>query len=335
MDFSLGNYYYLLLLLVLLVLGFILMRFVKWRNKRKNLFANTVFQDELFPKTKRFSKFVPVLYLIALLFLIFSIVDVLSGKEMVKSEQKMNNVMFLLDVSNSMNAEDIKPSRLEEAKNIVINALPQMGNDRIGVVVFAGEASSIMPLTTDISAAETYLAGVETSIIRNQGTDFLKAVETAVIKFKNVPKGARQIIMLSDGEDNEGNAKAAISLAKKEGIAITTIGVGTMEGGPVPEYFYGQLMGYKTNLLGETVISKLESDALKEIASSTGGQYIEGNNLDSAISSLVNHLKNKNGSTSVMVENQNAIHYYQYFLAVALLLFFIIYIFNPKRDLNF
>ena len=334
MEFSLGNYYYLLLLLILPLLGFIVVRFIKWRNDRKEVFANKKFQNLLFSKPKSFSKFIPYLYFFAFLFLIIAIVDVLSGKEKVKSQQKVSNVMFLIDVSNSMNTEDSKPSRLQVAKNIVINALPEMVNDKIGVVVFAGDASSIMPLTTDISSAETYLSGIETSIIKNQGTDFLKAVEVAVQKFKNVPRGARQIVMLSDGEDNEGNEKAAINLAKKEGISITTIGIGTIEGGPVPEYFYGQLMGYRTNLLGETVISKLESDALKNIASSTGGKYINGDQLDQAVYQLIKQLRNKDGGSMVMVDSQNAIHYYQYFLAISLVLFFIIYIFNPKRDLN-
>lgn len=334
MEFSLGNYYYLLLLLILPLLGFIVVRFIKWRNDRKEVFANKKFQNLLFSKPKSFSKIIPYLYFFAFLFLIIAIVDVLSGKEKVKSQQKVSNVMFLMDVSNSMNTEDSKPSRLQVAKNIVINALPEMVNDKIGVVVFAGDASSIMPLTTDISSAETYLSGIETSIIKNQGTDFLKAVEVAVQKFKNVPRGARQIVMLSDGEDNEGNEKAAINLAKKEGISITTIGIGTIEGGPVPEYFYGQLMGYRTNLLGETVISRLESDALKNIASSTGGKYINGDQLDQAIYQLIKQLRNKDGGSMVMVDSQNAIHYYQYFLAISLVLFFIIYIFNPKRDLN-
>ena len=177
MNWYLGNYWYLLLLLLLPLLGIVLFNYVKWKNRKKNVFAEARFQDELFEKKSGFSKILPLLYLIATLFLILSIVDLLSGSEEVKSKQKMNNVIFLLDVSNSMNAQDIQPSRLDEAKNIIINSLQKMTNDRVGIIVFAGDAYSVMPLSSDYSAAETYLSGIETSVIQNQGTDFLKPIQ--------------------------------------------------------------------------------------------------------------------------------------------------------------
>ena len=205
MNWYLGNYWYLLLLLLLPLLGIVLFNYVKWKNRKKNVFAEARFQNELFEKKSGFSKILPLLYLIATLFLILSIVDLLSGSEEVKSKQKMNNVIFLLDVSNSMNAQDIQPSRLEEAKNIIINSLQKMTNDRVGIIVFAGDAYSVMPLSSDYSAAETYLSGIETSVIQNQGTDFLKPIQIAAQKFKNITKGSRNIVLISDGEDNEGH----------------------------------------------------------------------------------------------------------------------------------
>ncbi len=334
MDISFGNYIYLLLLLVLPVVGFLLVSFIRWRRTRKDIFAEHAFQKNLFSATGIFSYLMPYLYIVAFLFLIFSIIDLLAGREQVKTQQKMSNVIFLLDVSNSMNAEDIQPSRLDEAKNIMVNVLPKLANDRVGVVVFAGQASSIMPLTTDFTAAENYINGIETSVLQVQGTDFLKAMQAAVKKFKGIPKGARQVVLLSDGEDNEGNEKPAIRLAKDEGISMTTVGIGTEQGAPVPEYFYGQLMGYKMDINGETVSSKRETGALKDMAESTGGTYIDGNNMQQAIQHIAEAIRENKGSTSVTVDSQNAVHYYQYFLAVAVLLFFIIYLFNPKNDLN-
>lgn len=335
MDWSLGNYWYLLLLLVIPLIGVILIAFVKWRNARKSLFAEQRFQGELFEKNNKFSKIFPVLYLLAFTFLIFSIIDLLGGNEQVKSQQKMNNVIFLLDVSNSMNAEDIQPNRMTMAKNVMVNSLKGFTNDRVGIVVFAGEARSIMPLTTDFTAAETYISGIETSIVQIQGTDFLKAMQEVVKKFKNVPKGARQIVLISDGEDNEGNDKAALNLAKKEGIRITSVGIGTEEGAPVPEYVYGQLMGYKVDMTtGQTVVSKRQTNALSSLASGTGGNYIDGNSLEDASKKIVSSLNEKGGVTNVMIDSQNALHYYQYFLAVSLLLFLVIYLLNPKRDFN-
>ncbi len=334
MNWYLGNYWYLLLLLLLPLLGIVLFNYVKWKNRKKNVFAEARFQNELFEKKSGFSKILPLLYLIATLFLILSIVDLLSGSEEVKSKQKMNNVIFLLDVSNSMNAQDVEPNRLDEAKNIMIQTMNKMRNDKVGIVVFAGEAASIMPLTTDFTAAETYIGGIETNVMKIQGTDFLNGMRTVADKFKNVAKGSRKVVLLSDGEDNEGNEKAAIKLANKEGISVISVGIGSEEGAPIPEYVFGQLMGYKTDVSGQTVISKRQIRALQNIANETGGTYVDGNNLDNATSQIIDGLSKTSTSSESIVKSNNAIHYYQYFLAVSIFFFLIIFLFNPKREFN-
>lgn len=334
MEFYLGNYWYLLLLLLLPILSIILFRYIKWRNTKRELFANQKFHVALFEKKTTFSKYFPILYLLGILFLILSLVDVLKGSEQVKTSQRLNNVLFVLDLSNSMNVQDIEPSRLEEAKNIIINTLPKLKNDRVGIVVFAGEAISIMPLTTDYSSVSTYIKGLETATMKVQGTDFLNAIQISAQKFSNIDKGSRKIILLSDGEDNEGNDSEAIKLANKEGISITTVGIGTNEGAPIPDYVFGQLMGYKSDSNGETVISKRETEALKKMAESTDGTYIDGNNLNDASNRIVEAINKKMSYSETMVKSQNALHYYQYFLAISLFFFILIYLFNPKRDFN-
>ena len=334
MNWTLGNNWYLLLLLLLPLLGIIMIAYLNWKNQRKSIFADARFQKELFEKKSGFSKVLPVLYLLATLFLVLSIVDLLTGSEEVKSKQKMNNVIFLLDVSNSMNAQDVAPNRLDEAKNIIVNTMTKMKNDKVGIVVFAGEARSIMPLTTDFQTAETYLGGVETNIVKIQGTDYLKAMQTVVEKFKNIPKGARQVVLLSDGEDNEGNEKPATKLASKEGISVITVGIGSDEGAPIPEYVFGQLMGYKTDISGQTVISKRENLALKNIADQTRGSYVDGNNLENATTQIIDGLRKNAASSETTVKSNNAIHYYQYFLGVSIFFFLLIFLLNPKRDFN-
>ncbi len=334
MDWYLGNYWNLLLLLLLPLLAIFLIRYLKWKKKKRELFADSRFHEYLFENRSGFTKFFPALYLLGTLFLIFSIIDLLSGSEEIKTNQKLNNVIFMLDVSNSMNAEDIDPSRLTEAKNLIIQTMQRMKNDKVGIVMFAGQATSIMPLTTDYTSAETYVGAIETNSMKIQGTDFLNGMKVAVQKFKNVNKDARKVVLLSDGEDNEGNDEAAIRLAKKEGIMITSVGIGSNEGAPVPEYAFGQLMGYKADMSGQTVISKRQTEALKKMAEFTGGTYVDGNNINEAPDQIIDALKKKTGSSSTMVKSQNANHYYQYFLAVSLFFFFIIYLFNPKRDLN-
>jgi len=334
MNWYLGNYWYLFLLLLLPVIGYFIIHYIRWKGKRRNVFAEDRFQNVLFEKTSGFAKLFPLLYLLGFLFLIFSIIDLLAGKEEISVKQNVSSTMFVLDVSNSMNAQDIQPSRLEEAKNIIINSLQKLSNDRVGIIVFAGDSYSVMPLSGDYSAAENYLLGIETSVVQNQGTDFLKPIQIAAQKFKNITKGSRNIVLISDGEDNEGHEDEAINLARKEGIRVTTIGVGTEEGAPIPEYYFGQLMGYKSDIYGETVVSKLQTKALRNIASSTGGNFLDGNNLDNAVSNLLNELHNSNNSTSTTISSQSAVHYYQYFLAVSIFFFFLIYLFNPKRDFN-
>lgn len=334
MDFYIENNWYIFLFLLLPAIGLCLVSFIKWKKKKRALFADLQFQPQLFANTSRFSKIFPSLFFLAVLFLIFSIIDVLGGKQEIKTQQKTNNVIYLLDVSNSMNAQDIQPSRLEQAKDIIINSFQKMNNDRVGIIVFAGEANSIMPLTTDYNAAQSYLSGIETSVVQTQGTDFLKAMEMAVRKFKSIPKGARKVIIISDGENNEDNESAAIKLAQKEGISISSIGIGTEQGAPIPDYYYGQLMGYKTDMTGETVMTKLETKALKNMASSTSGTFIDGNNLDQAINELSDVLKKSTNSNTSYISAQSAEHYYQYFLGISIALFLLIYFFNPKRDLN-
>lgn len=334
MDWYLGNNWYLLLLLLLPLLSFFMIGYLRWKKRKRELFAESKFHENLFEKNSGFLKVFPALYFLATLFLIFSIIDLLSGSEKVQTNQKMNNVMFVLDVSNSMNAEDINPDRLTQAKNLIINTMHELKNDKIGIVIFAGEAVSIMPLTTDYSSVENYISDLQTDNITIQGTDFLSAMKTTATKFKNISKGSRKVVLISDGEDNEGNDNAAIRLANKEGITITSVGVGSDEGAPVPVYKLGQLLGYKFDQNGETVISKRQTGALKKMAESTGGSYIDGNNMNDAPKRIADEINKKTSDTKVTVNSHNANHYYQYFLGVSIFFFLMIFLFNPKRDFN-
>lgn len=333
MDWSFDKSEYLLLLLLLPLLAFLMFHFLKWKKRKKEAFADTVFINQLFNKQSKYSYFIVILYIGAFLFLILSITDVLKGKEEMKTKQKFGNVVFMLDVSNSMNVEDVSQNRLTLEKQIVIDALHKMSNDRVGVVIFAGDAVSIMPLTTDYSAVETYISSLETSVISKQGTDFLKGMQQVAALYKNTNSSAKNCVIISDGEDNEGHDKDAANFARQQGIKVTTIGVGTDAGGPVPTYEFGQLMDYITDSSGDPVISKRQTDALKNIASTTGGTYIDGNSSD-VLQQVNQALKNLGTDVSKVVSAKTSIHYYQWFLAISLFLFFIIYLTNPKRDLN-
>lgn len=334
MEDHLGNTSYLFLLLLLPLLAFLLFRFLNWKKQRQAVFAEAPFRENLFGQRKRWTWVFYVLYFAAFLFLILAILDIRGEKKHLKVKQKTSAVMFLLDVSNSMNAQDISPSRLELAKSIIIQSIQKMHDGKVGIVLFAGDARSIMPLTTDYSAAETYLSSLETSVIGRQGTDFLKAVEMASQKFKNLPKGSRKVILISDGEDQEGNEQEAINQAQKEGITIYSVGVGTDQGSPIPVYEYGQLMGYKTDKNGETVITKRQTNALVSLAYETEGKYVDGNQLEVAVAEILKLQKIKS-EDQVEVEAQSSLHYYQWFLGISLILFFMVLFFNPRKDFNF
>lgn len=334
MNVSFAYPWTLVLLLAIPLLGMVMVAFSRWQKEKKEAFTSNRFKENFFKKEGKAFRLLPLLYLVSIGLLVIALADVLGGRAKTESTQSLSNVIFVLDVSNSMNAEDIDPSRLVMARNLVLQTMEQYKEGRVGLIAFAGDARSLMPLTTDFSAIGPYVGAMESSTIKMQGTDFLKAVEEAVKKFKSVPKGSRQMVLVSDGEDNEGNDKAALQLAKKEGIRILSVGVGTAEGAPVPEYLYGQLLGYKTSALGETVISQRQEDALRSLARGTGGVYIDGNDLNQSTTQLLRALKEDSGKTSFTVETEGREHYFAYFLLPALLLLFLIYFFNPKGEVN-
>lgn len=333
MDWSFEDYRYLFLFLLIPLLSFLILHFLKWRNKKRLLFADKGFQDFFFLQNNRYTYVFTILYIAAFVFLFLAFANLISGKEEIEVKQRLSNVVFVMDVSNSMNAEDVAPSRLEREKQIVLKSLKNMSNERVGVVVFAGSAVSIMPLTTDYSAIESYIAGIETSIIGQQGTDFLEAMKQAVRMYYNSSKEGRSVVLISDGEDNEGNVSPAIGLAKSNHVKIISVGIGTEQGAPVPDYTFGQLMGYKQDSFGETVISKRETQALVQMSNDTSGSYIDGNS-EKASQEILQALSKIKTSTEVKTNSQSSVYYYQWFLGISLLLFFIIYLTNPKRDFN-
>jgi len=236
MNWEFGNYRYFGLLLVLLMAAYLLWDFSKWRKKKRDFFAESRFQKHVFGEKSRFSGVLVLCYVMSFLLLILSFVDIVKNEKTEMSVEKASlDVIFLVDVSNSMNSNDIEPSRLEQAKLILNKTLNQLGEERVGIVVFAGEARTMMPLTTDYSSVDIYLENLSSDLIKRQGTDFLLAMEETEKKLKKGVSGLKKVVLISDGEDNEGNHDAAVNLAQKNNIAVTSVGIGTEEGGTIPE----------------------------------------------------------------------------------------------------
>lgn len=337
MNWEFGNYRYFGLLLVLLMAVYLLWDFLKWRKKKQDFFAESRFQKYIFGENSRFSGVLVLCYVMSFLLLILSFVDIVKNEKTEMSVEKASSdVIFLVDVSNSMNSNDIEPSRLEQAKLILNKTLNQLREERVGIVVFAGEARTMMPLTTDYSSVDIYLENLSSDLIKRQGTDFLLAMEETEKKLKKGTLGLKKVILISDGEDNEENHDAAVNLAQKNNIAVTSVGIGTEEGGAIPELQFNLYQDYKKDEDGNTVITKRETQALKTISEKTGGVYIDGNSVERAVNEIIKDIKSsqKDGGKASKISILNKEHYYQWFLVGALVLLFLIYFLNPKRDLN-
>ncbi len=252
------------------------------RNKTKLLgnFAGKKMRPILLPtysKGKGIIKSGIIVFSIALLLL--AAADPQVGTKIENVKETGIDIYILLDVSLSMQSQDIKPSRLEKAKLEISNLIQKLHGDRIGFIVFAGEPFVQFPLTTDYSAANLFLSAADVSTVPEQGTAIAAAINLATKSFDYSSKTEKVMVIFTDGEDHEGTIQDALDEAKKNDIAIYTIGLGSPDGVPIPVYNdQGQQAGFKKDKDGNIVLSKLDETTLKDIASQAGGQYLRGAN---------------------------------------------------------
>lgn len=227
------------------------------------------------------------------------------------------DVMVALDVSNSMLAQDIKPNRLERAKQVLSRIIDKMGNNRMGMVVFAGQAFLQMPLTSDLAAAKLYVSNASPDAVPTQGTvigDALKMCSTAL---DTKEKKYKAVILISDGEDHDEKAEDAVKELQDDGAVIYTIGIGSPEGAPI---FDPALNDYKKDENGNTVISKLNEKDLQNIAAQTGGQYFlftDADAIANQVAASIDQMEKKQiGGTGIRVYSS----YFQWFLLAAFIL---------------
>jgi Ca-activated chloride channel family protein len=210
----------------------------------------------------------------AFLFAILGFAGPQLGSRLEEVKQVGIDIVICLDVSRSMRAEDLKPDRLEYAKREVSSLMKQLQGDRIGLVVFAGDAFVQIPLTNDYSAAGLFLNAINEHTVPVQGTALAKAISTAGDSFDPQAKTKKAIIIISDGEDHEGNLQAAIDDAKSKQIVIYTIGIGSPLGSPIPIYTEdGNRAGFKNDESGKTVLTAVNETMLSDIANQAGGKY--------------------------------------------------------------
>ncbi|AEK23313.1 hypothetical protein Ccan_11970 [Capnocytophaga canimorsus Cc5] len=240
------------------------------------------------------------------------------------------DVVFAIDVSKSMLAQDVSPNRLEKAKRLVSETLNQLKGDRVGIVAYAASAYPQLPLTTDYSAARMFLQSLNTDMLSSQGTAIQEAIQMASSYFSDANPTARILILISDGEDHEMGASEIAYEAANQGIRIYSIGVGTEKGSTIPIDNGGNI-SYKRDKNGEVVITKLNSGLLSEIARNANGSYIDGDNTSKAVEEIVSLL---DGIEKSEFETQQYVDYadqFQWFLfAVIVILLIDLLIFERK-----
>ncbi len=214
-------------------------------------------------------------------------------------DSKGIDIMIALDVSKSMQAEDLIKgySRLEVAKKGISSLFQNLKGDHIGIVVFAGDAYKQLPITPDYKVANMFLSNIETQMISSQGTDIGNAIDKCVSSFKDERETNKAIIILSDGEDHEENALNAAKEANKKGIIINTIGMGTSKGVPIPIYRNGKKSGVKKDENDQTVLTKLNEQMLMEIAQAGNGSYSRASGMDIGLKTILNRINKIEKST--------------------------------------
>ncbi|MGC8824168.1 MAG: VWA domain-containing protein [Bacteroidales bacterium] len=316
-------YPYLLYLLILLPMLAVWFHYSRLRRQKKlTEFGDPQLIQQLAPDvslSKPIWKF--YLYLLALAFLILGLARPQIGAKLQEVKRKGIEIMIALDVSNSMNAMDIQPSRLERSKQVLSKLIDRLEDDKIGLVVFAGEAYIQVPITADYVSAKMFLSHINTNIVPVQGTAITKAIQMAAASF--TPSELQKVIVvITDGEDHEGDpVSLAQQLHDERGILIYTIGMGTPEGSPIPVNPLNPY-DFKKDREGNTIISKLDEETLIKIATAGGGEYIPGNNAQAGINRLLDKLKKIDRKEYEAKIYSDYNDQFMYFFAMALLLLF-------------
>lgn len=295
----------------------------RWRNSAREKFADSNLIEKLFPTQSNTKYWTTVILMsLALLFAVLALMEPKFGQEDVKIKREGIDIVYALDLSNSMYAEDVVPNRLEKAKKILLESTQRLGGDRVGLMVFAADAYTISPLTHDYNAIQAYVETASPELITYQGTNFSAVLDEAVEMFGKLPTTAKLLVIISDGEDNEESLRKAIRVAEENTINIVTIGIGTRSGAPIPmesNYF----SDFKIDRSGNIVISKLNETTMQSLAESADGIYIHGEHNNQTLDQLHDYLNQMEKNVQEEDYKQDKKHVFQWFLAFALLFIFI------------
>lgn len=248
-----------------------------WKKRIQKSFGSHVVLKRLSPDLSFFKSSLKFIVLcLAISFLVVGLINPKIGTKLETIKREGVDIVFAIDVSKSMLAEDVAPNRLEKSKQLVTQIINNLASDRVGIIAYAGKAFPQLPITTDYASAKMFLQSMNTDMLSSQGTAIDEAIQLSRNYFDDEEQTNRVLIIISDGEDHNNLSVDLAEAASKEGIKIYTIGVGSEKGGPIPLKRNGVLMSYKKDLGNETVITKLNEETLRLIANEAKGRYING-----------------------------------------------------------
>lgn len=316
------NPMYVWLFLALPIITIMYLWSVRSKNKKLRFLADSSLIPHLVPQlstTRSIVKF--ILFRLGIGFLIIGIIDPKIGTKLQEVTTTGQEIYIALDISKSMLAEDINPNRLDRSKMALKQLIKRLKGDRIGVIIFAGGAYVQLPLTTDYEAAKLFIDQVDTDLMSSQGTAIGDAIDLAIESFDPESEAHRTIILITDGEDHEGNAISAVEQAAEVGITVHAIGMGTPKGAPIPKKDrYGNLKGYKKDKNGTTVITALNENMLHQIVDAGKGVFVRATNANVGLDQLMDEIESVEKTDMDTFMYSEYEHRFQWFFAVGLLL---------------
>ena len=293
-----------------------------WKKRTQKKFASNALLSKLAPNVSVFKSVLKLFFfIIGISFLIIAMVNPKIGTKLKTIKREGVDVVFALDVSRSMMAEDIAPNRLEKSKQIISKIIDKLGSDRVGIIIYAGNAYPLLPITTDHAAAKMFLQNASPDLVSSQGTAINDALNLAKTYYNNEEQTNRFLIIISDGEDHQEETKQFAKNISNDGIKVFTIGVGTEKGGPIPLKVNGSLIGYK-KYKGETVLTQRNPILLKGIAEAAEGNYIDGNLTEKPVKAIEEIITNAQKSEFETKQFSDYKDQYQWFLGIGI--FFLI-----------
>ena len=296
----------------------------RWKKTSLKLFAEYKLIERLTPNLSVLNiKIKHTLLVTIFILLIISLANPQIGIKMEEVKREGVDLIIAIDLSNSMLAEDIQPNRLTRSKQAISRLIDKLEGDRIGLIVFAGEAYVQLPITTDYSAAKLFLSTINTNIIPTQGTEIGKAIDLATNSFDVENKQNKAIIIITDGESHDEKAIENTEKARSLDIFVHTLGMGLSKGGPIPIYDkYGNKKGYRKDKKGDIIISQLNEELLQKIAEKGQGTYVRANNSEAGLSKLlseINKMEKKEIGTMIFTEHKDRFQIF-IFLSIILLI---------------